>query len=228
MAAGESRRRLQSHCRDTRDEQGGEEERDRVDDVRRAGSGELEQQTGENRADDPGRVLGRSEEGVGLGEIVVTFDEVRQPRIRSRLEEAGGDARDCGQRDDRGRAGDERQGTEDRAACEIGGHHQPLAREAVEERPESEPDHGDREEVGDEQRRDPAARVGQVVDLQREDGGRQVRAERRPCCRDEQQPELRRAREECQTADGALGHAQDRTSCVRRRLRPKRPCPLEI
>ena len=48
-------------------------------------------------------------------------------------------------------------------ADEVGDDHQPAAREPVDERAEQEADHDDREEVGDQQRRDPDARVLSAV-----------------------------------------------------------------
>ena len=62
---------------------------------------------------------------------------------------------------------DERQRREDAEAHEVGADHQPAAGEPVDERPEQEPDRDDRQEVGDEERRDPHARSGQVADLER-------------------------------------------------------------
>ena len=69
--------------------------------------------------------------------------------------------------DDRGRALDERQRREHAEADEVGADHEPAPRQPVDERAEQKPDDDDREEVGDEERRDPDARVRHVVDLRR-------------------------------------------------------------
>ena len=106
-------------------------------------------------------------------------------------------------RDDRRRAVDERQRGEDAEAEEVGDDHQPPSREPVDERPEQEPDEDDRQEVGDEERGDPDARLGAVVDVDRERDRREVGAEAGPRGGEEEVAERRRAAEEAETA-GAL------------------------
>ena len=62
---------------------------------------------------------------------------------------------------------------------EVGGDHEPAAREPVDERAEQEPDDDDREEVRDQERRDPDARLGLVADLEDERDRGEIRAEAR-------------------------------------------------
>ena len=95
---------------------------------------------------------------------------------------------------------DERQRGEDAEAHEVRGDHEPSPREPVDERAEQEPDHDDREEVGDEERGDPDARLGVVVDLERQRDRGEIRAEARPGGREEEVPEGRRPAKKAETA----------------------------
>ena len=83
---------------------------------------------------------------------------VREPGPDCGPEEPGRDAVDRGERDDRRGLVDERQRGEGPRADEVGDDHQPAPREAVDERAERHPDHDDRHEVRDQERRKPATR----------------------------------------------------------------------
>ncbi len=87
--------------------------------------------------------------------------------VCGRQEEAGRDARDRSQHHEPAHTVHERQRREHSEAHEVGDDHQPSPREAVEERAEEEPDDDDREEVRDQERCDPDAGLGFVVDLKR-------------------------------------------------------------
>ena len=72
---------------------------------------------------------------------------------------------------------------------EIGDDHQPPPREAVDERAERQPDDDDREEVRDQEGRQPATGVGPVEDVDGERERREVRPDRRAGRRPEEQGE---------------------------------------
>ena len=78
--------------------------------------------------------------------------------------------------DDRGRALCERQRGEDRDAREIGRDEQAPSREAVDERPEQQPDHDDRKEVRDQERADPRSGPRPVEDVDGQRQRRQIRS----------------------------------------------------
>ena len=141
------------------------------------------------------QVLGRLEERVRTRQVLVA-DEVRQPGVDGRPEDAGREPGGGRERDDLARARRERQRGEDAEPGEIGGDHQPAAREAVDERAEDEPDGDRRQEVGDQERAHPSARMGAVVDVDRQRDEGEPRAEAGAEGREEERPEARRAREE--------------------------------
>jgi hypothetical protein len=111
--------------------------------------------------------------------------------IGGREEEARGDSRHRREHDEACRAVDERKCREDAKTSEIGDDHQPAAREPVDERTEQEPDEDDRQEVGDEERRDPLPGLRQLLDLKHESDGREIGAEARAGGREEEVPERR-------------------------------------
>jgi hypothetical protein len=94
---------------------------------------------------------------------------------------------------------------EDGEPAEVRADHQPLAREAVDKRAEHEPEDDRRQDVDDEQRSHPPARVRPVVDidLQRDDG--EPVADPRCERRHEEQPELPVA-EQREAGDQTPGH----------------------
>ena len=174
--------------RDPADDHGREDERRGVRPVRDLGAGCGEEPAGEDRAERPRDVLdGREERGCLLA--LVLGDEVRHPRPDGRAEEARRDAVDAGQRDDRGRVVDERQRREGSRPHQIRDDHQPATREAVDERPERHADDDDRQEVRDQEGREPATGVGPIEDVDRERECGEVRPDGRAGRRPEQQGE---------------------------------------
>ena len=107
---------------------------------------------------------------------------------------------DCRERDDDRRAVGERKRGEDSEACEVRADHEPPSREPVDERSEQEPDEDDRKEVGDEEAGDPDRRSGELLDVERQRDGGDVRPEARPCGGEEEEPEGGRAAKETETA----------------------------
>ena len=103
-------------------------------------------------------------------------DEVGHARVHRRAEESGRDPDHARERDDRRRAGREREHAEHGGAHEVGDDQQPPPREPVDERREQQPDQDDREEVGDQERADPGARARAVEDVDGERDGGEVRA----------------------------------------------------
>ena len=96
---------------------------------------------------------------------------------------------------------------ERRRPHEVRDDHQPLAREPVDERAEREPDQDDREEVGDQERRQPPPGARLVVDVHREGERREIGADRRAGRRPEQQGEASVPAKEGQTACRSEEHA---------------------
>lgn len=92
-------------------------------------------------------------------------------------------------------------------ANEVRRDHQPLAREAVDQRPHGQPDQDDREEVGDQERGEPAARSRLVVDVHRERERSEIGAHRRAGGRPEEQGEATIPAKEGQTASRSEEHA---------------------
>ena len=105
--------------------------------------------------------------------------------------EPGGDAGDERERDDLPRADGEDEEDERAQADEVGADQQPLAREPVDERAEQQPDRDRRQEVGDQQRADPHARVRAVPDVDAERDHRDERPEAGDERRAEEEPEAR-------------------------------------
>ena len=174
--------------RDADDQRRRDEERDRVDHVRRVRARRGHEDASDQRPEHGRHRVGRLEQALRAGKLVI-LDEVRQAGVDGRTEEAGGEAGDRGQRDDLAGARRERERAEDGEAHDVGRDHHAAAREAVDERADCEADRDRRQEVGDQQRRDPGARMRAVpdVDGQRDERepGSEPRAERRV----EEQPE---------------------------------------
>ena len=108
------------------------------------------------------QVLDRLEQRVRARQVLVR-DEVRQPRVDRRPEEAGREAGDGRERDDLRRRSSRTGARRRRRAGRGRRRPSAAAREPVDERPEQEPDRDRRQEVGDQQRRDPRARVRPVA-----------------------------------------------------------------
>jgi hypothetical protein len=143
MALRQRLLRAQLRLGDPPHERRGHEKRDRVDDVGNRGAPQCDHARAEDRPDHPRAVLGRLQERVRVRELVVA-DEVREPCIRGRPEEARGDSRHrCERHDARSRV-DEREGGENAEAPEVGRDHQPSPGEAVDERPQQHSDQHDR------------------------------------------------------------------------------------
>ncbi len=202
MTARERILRPKAALGEARDEHRGQEERHCVEEVRDGGSPDRVHDGAHERADGHREGVDGHRERVRVRELVVRH-EVRDGGIGRREEEACRDTRDGSGDDEAFRRVHERQRREDPEAHEVGGEHQPPAREPVDERPEEKPDHDDREEVRDEERGDPHPGAGQVLDLEDQSGCGDVRADARARGREEEVRERRRTAKETETA-GAL------------------------
>ena len=171
---------LQQARRDPQHEHDGDRERHRVDRVCSRRAVRRNQNPADQRPQRPAQVLDPLEQRVGAGQLLVG-DEVRDPRVDGRAEEAGRETGHRCQADDRRRVRRERQRREDPDPHGVGGDHQRAALEAVEERPEQEPDHDRRQELDDEDGSDPGAGVRPLLDV---DGERDC-GEQRPGARTE-------------------------------------------
>ena len=120
--------------------------------------------------------VGRLEEPLRARQLLV-LDEVRQARVDGRAEEPGRAAGDCGEGDDLPRARGERERAEDAEADDVGSDHDPPARVAVDQRPDRQAEGDRRQEVGDEERRNPVARVRAVPDVHRQGDEREPGSE---------------------------------------------------
>ena len=123
--------------------------------------------TAGERPEDGRHRVGGLEEPLGARQLLV-LDEVRQPRVDGRPEEAGGAARDGGQGHDLPGAARKRQHAEDAEADDVGRNHHAPARVAVDQRADRQAEHDRRQEVGDEERGDPVSRIRAVPDVDRE------------------------------------------------------------
>ena len=85
--------------------------------------------------------------------------EVRQARVGGRPREPGGDPGHERKRDELPRPGGEDEQHEHAEPDDVRRDEQQLAREPVDERPEQKPDRDRRQEVGDQERGHPDARV---------------------------------------------------------------------
>ena len=126
---------LEQPRRNPGDEERGERERARVDPV-----GEMGPRRGDERAagERPGggrRPLDELDQGV-RGRELASADRGWKPREHRRAEERVPDPSHGCKRDDRGGRPDERERREDGEPADIGGDHQPLARQPVDERTE--------------------------------------------------------------------------------------------
>ena len=119
VAAARGRGRLQQPLRDAVEEDGRDQERAGVDPVGRVDARSRDERAAGQRAERPGEVVHRLQQGVGAREVLV-LDEVRQPGVGGRPEEAGRDAGDRGEGDDLRRARREGQRGEDAEADEVG------------------------------------------------------------------------------------------------------------
>ena len=99
------------------------------------------------------------------------------------------------ERDDLARRDREREQDEDDQTDDVRADEQPLPRKAVDQRTEQEPDCDRRQEIGDQQRRHPLARVGPVLDVDGERDDREERPEPRDQIGGEEEPEARRRAE---------------------------------
>ncbi len=142
-----------------------EEERDRVHHVGRVRARRGDEHAADQRAEYGRHRVGRLQQALRARQLVV-LDEVGQPRVDSRPEEARRETGDCRERHDLAGARRERERAEDEEAHDVGGDHHAPAREPVDERPDREADRDRRQEVGDQQRRDPAPGVRPVPDVE--------------------------------------------------------------
>jgi hypothetical protein len=108
---------------------------------------------------------------------LVFGNEVRHAREHGRPEERVGDPRDRGERDDRHRAVQEHERDEDGQANQVGVDDQPLARQAIDQRPESETDHDRWQERDDEEQAHPPRRMGAGGEIRRQGDRGHPRAE---------------------------------------------------
>ena len=155
---------LQQTRRDSRHEHSRDPEGDGVHPVRERRARQRDDRTAGQRPDDSRPPVDELQERVRDREIFVA-DEVRHTREHGRAEERVADPCNKRERDDRLRAVDERQRGEHGQATEIRSDHQALAREAIDERAEEEPDRDRRHDVRRQQSAHPPARVRAVVDL---------------------------------------------------------------
>ena len=95
------------------------------------------------------------------------LDEVRQARVGGGPEEAGREAGDDRERDDRPALSRTAAATKTPRRTRSATIISPPPREPVDERAEQQADRDRRQEVGDQQRADPAPRAGPVVDVDR-------------------------------------------------------------
>ena len=140
-------------------------------------------------------------------------DEVRQPRVDGRAEEARADPGERGQGDDHRRRWS-RTGSAQKIAARSrsAADHQALAREPVDERAGEQPDHDRGQDVRDQERADPRPGVGAVLDVDRERDEREPGSEPGEQRREEEQPEARDPGDEIEPPGG------------RPQLRPLRAC----
>ena len=180
--------RLEQAARDRRDEHRRERERHGVDPVR-----EMRARRGDDRAarERPGRgrrPFDELEQRV-RGRKLLVGNEIGQPRKHGRPEERVPDPRHGGESNRRRRRVREGQRREHREPPDVGGDHQPLPREPVDDRPEEQTEEDRGQNVDDEQRADPPAGMRAVVDIDLECDHRQPVAEARTEGRNEKQPE---------------------------------------
>ena len=168
-------------------------------------------------ADDGRQVRGRAKDRVGRGKIG-RVDEVRQPGVRRRPEEARGEARHPGQGDDLPGSAGEDERDEHADADDVRPDHQPAAGEPVDDRTERNADYDRRQEVRDQERAHPPGRVRPVVDVDREGDHREPRADAGHRRREEERPERRRSIEQAQLAAWPGQHWDGNGSEVRRSL----------
>ena len=170
-----------------------EEKGDRVDPVGPVRAGGRDENASGEWTEHSRHRIGRLEEPLCARELRV-LDEVRQPSVDRRAEEAGRKAGDRSQRDDLGCALGKRERTEDEEADEVRGDHHAAPRQAVDERAGREAEHDRGEEVGDQQRAHPGAGPCPVPDVDRQ------RDEGEPCA----QPRAERGeKEQAQATDPA-------------------------
>ena len=167
MALAHGLRGLEHPPRDAGEEQRRGQERRSVQPVRRLRSPDADEHAGDRRCEHPGEVLDRLQDRVRLGQVVLV-DQVRQTRVERRPEEAGCEAGNGGQQHDRERAVHERNGDEHPEPHQVGDDHHALARQAVDQRCEQQPDRHHRQEVGREECAHPDARVRAVPDVDRQ------------------------------------------------------------
>ncbi len=209
--------------RDPSDEERRRDEGRRVHPVRGARPPGREEQAGRRRPDRPRDVLDRREERGCLLAVLVR-DEVRERRPRRGTEEAGRDPVDGRQRDDQRRLVDERERDERPGPDEIGEDHQAPPRESVDERPERDADHDDREEVRDQKRGQPSPRPRAIEDVDGERECREVRPDGGARGGPEQEREARVPFERGQSACHSVRHAPTLPPPNRREQWPKETC----
>ena len=164
MTSRERALALQQARRDPQHEHDGNRERRRVDRVCGRRAGRRDQDPADQRPQRPAQVLDPLEQRVGAGQLLVG-DEVRNPGVDGRAEEAG---RETGHRckgDHGRRVRREGQRDEDPDPHGVRADHQRAALEPVEKRPEQEPDHDGRQELDDEDGGNPGAGVRPLLDV---------------------------------------------------------------
>ncbi len=166
--------RLLEALADADDQERRDEEADRVHQVGGIRARRRDERAAHERADRPREVVRGLEEAVRLREVFVR-DEVGEPRVDGRAEEARRHPRDEGERDDLQRARREREDEEDRRPGEVGDDEDPSARGDVEQPPGKEADDHARQELDHEQGADPRRVLGAIEDVDDE------RDEREPC-----------------------------------------------
>ena len=224
---------LESRRRDSREQEGGDDECDRVHPVGEIRPPRGEDHAADDRPDHPGQVLDRLQQRGGGGELLVV-DEVRHPGVDRRPEEAGRDALDRREDDDHRRAARERERAEDRGAHEVGDDQEAAPREPVDQRPGQDPDQDDRQELDQQQRADPLARPGPVEDVDRERDGGEIRPGSGAERGEEEAPEVGREAEDSEAEDARdansrASEARDlhslREELRRTRAARRRRCP---
>ena len=142
------------------DEHGREHERPGVEREAPAHPELVDQEAAEREPDHHRQRLRQPDQAVGGGEVAAV-DEVRQRRQEGRLEQRAADAQQQGHRvhvRQRRRVADQ-QRPHRHGAQHVGPHHQPLAREAVDERPADQPHDHARPDLRDQQQREVGRRA---------------------------------------------------------------------
>ncbi len=183
---------------DANEEEGGDEEADRIQRVHGARAEQRDSDAGDHRAHQGGEVLGSLHERV-RGNDGLLADEIGDRRVTPGAEERGREPRERRDgADARGRV-NEREHAEAGCAAEVGQDHHPLARPAIDQWPHRDPEDDAGNELCEEQDADPPGGVRLVVERDAD------REERRPRAEGRDQPG-----EQEVAVPAVPGHADDR------------------